>query len=67
MTAVQEREVKLGAPSWFRLPSLEGLADGVEAVVRDPEKLSTTYHDTVDLRLARWDVSLRHRQGQGGR
>jgi CHAD domain-containing protein len=47
------------------VPSLEGLAEGVTAVVREPERLSTTYLDTDDLRLARWGVSLRHRIGEG--
>jgi CHAD domain-containing protein len=60
-----EREVKLGAGPAFHLPDLGGLADGV--VVGPPEvlRLETVYHDTPDLRLARWGVSLRHRAGEG--
>ena len=60
-----EREVKLGAGPAFRLPSLEGVVEG--AVVGQPEvlRLETVYHDTPDLRLARWGVSLRHRGGEG--
>lgn len=57
--------MKLAASPSFRLPSLEGLADGVELVAREDERLSTTYLDTDDLRLARWGLSLRHRLGEG--
>src|SRR5258708_2472530 len=60
----KEREVKLGAGPAFHLPSLEGVVEG--AVVQSPEvlRLETVYHDTPDLRLARWGVALRHRGGQ---
>ncbi len=60
-----EREVKLGAGPAFHLPSLEGAIEG--SVVGQPEvlRLETVYHDTPDLRLARWGVSLRHRAGEG--
>jgi len=60
-----EKEVKLGAGPAFHLPSLEGIVEG--AVVGQPEvlRLETVYHDTPDLRLARWGVSLRHRGGEG--
>ena len=60
-----EREVKLGAGPAFHLPSLEGVIEG--AVTGAPEvlRLETVYHDTPDLRLARWGVSLRHRAGEG--
>ncbi len=62
---VKEREVKLGAGPAFHLPSLDGVIEG--AVVHAPEvlRLETVYHDTPDLRLARWGVSLRHRGGEG--
>jgi hypothetical protein len=60
-----EREVKLIAPPSFRLPSLEGVVEGVTASSMPSERLSTTYLDTDDLRLARWGVSLRHRVGEG--
>jgi CHAD domain-containing protein len=62
---VTEREVKLAAAPSFRMPSLDGLADGVVLVPREPEQLSTTYLDTDDLRLARWGVNLRHRLSEG--
>ncbi len=60
-----EREVKLAAAPSFRMPSLDGLADGVQLMPREPERLSTTYFDTDDLRLARWGVNVRHRLGEG--
>src|SRR5438046_9771551 len=61
----KEREVKLGAGPAFHLPSLDGVVEG--AIVLAPEvlRLETVYHDTPDLRLARWGVSLRHRCGEG--
>jgi len=62
---VTEREVKLAAAPSFRMPDLNDLADGVRLVPKEPERLSTTYLDTDDLRLARWGVNLRHRLGEG--
>jgi CHAD domain-containing protein len=62
---VTERELKLAAAPSFRMPDLDGLADGVTAAQHEPERLSTTYLDTDDLRLARWGLSFRHRAGQG--
>ncbi len=60
-----EHEVKLSAGEEFQLPDLSGLMDGVTAAERPDERLSTVYVDSDDFRLARWDVSFRHRAGQG--
>ena len=60
-----EREVKLAATPSFRLPALDDLVEGMDAVVAEPRQLSATYFDTDDLRLARWGVSLRRRTGEG--
>ncbi|HUQ64481.1 MAG TPA: CYTH and CHAD domain-containing protein [Acidimicrobiales bacterium] len=60
-----EREVKLGAWAGFTLPDLNGVAEGITAVERPERALRAVYHDTADLRLARWGVTLRHRTGQG--
>lgn len=60
-----ERELKLAVATSFEMPALSGLADGVVPVAWEPELLSTVYFDTEDLRLARWDASLRHRLGRG--
>jgi CHAD domain-containing protein len=62
---VLEREVKLGAGPSFRLPDLGGVADGVGAAEPETMRLDTVYYDTPDLRLARWGVSLRRREGEG--
>lgn len=56
-----EREAKLSAWPGFALPELAGVIEGVAAVVRDPLHLDATYYDTVDLRLARWGVTVRYR------
>lgn len=62
---MQEREVKLSASDRFELPDLDGLLAGVAATAREDERLSTTYLDSDDYRLARWGLSFRHRAGQG--
>ena len=60
-----EREVKLAGSPGFRMPALNDLMDGVTAEHVEPRRLDTTYHDTPDLRLARWGCSLRYRAGEG--
>jgi CHAD domain-containing protein len=62
---VIEREVKLGAGPAFHLPDLNGVVDGVAVTPPEAVRLETVYYDTLDLRLARWGVSLRHRAGEG--
>lgn len=53
-----EREVKLRPGDAFRLPELGGEPLPTRVFV-------STYHDTVDLRLARHGVTLRHRIEDG--
>src|SRR5438445_1574610 len=60
-----EREVKLEASPSFHLPNLSGIVDGLVATRAEVRPLRTVYWDTPDLRLARWGVSLRHRDGEG--
>jgi CHAD domain-containing protein len=60
-----EREVKLAASPTFRMPSLDELGDDILTIPRDAERLQTVYFDTGDFRLARWGISLRHREGLG--
>jgi CHAD domain-containing protein len=62
---MKEREAKLAAPPGFDLPELGGLDDGFLAEPQPARRLRTTYYDTADLRLARWDASLRYRPGEG--
>ncbi len=59
-----EREVKLSAPARFALPDLSDL-EGLVATPAEPRRYQTVYVDTEDLRLARWNCSLRHREGEG--
>jgi CHAD domain-containing protein len=61
----EERELRLSAPPGFRLPDLAGLVEGHAAAERPVRTLRTAYHDTSDLRLARWGRSLWHGSGQG--
>jgi CHAD domain-containing protein len=62
---MKEREAKLAAPVGFDLPELGGPDDGFLAELQALRRLTTTYYDTPDLRLARWGASLRHRPGEG--
>jgi CHAD domain-containing protein len=62
LTANVEREVKLEVGLRFTLPDLNGVLPGVVAVGLADAKLQAVYIDTVDLRLMRWGVTLRHRR-----
>ncbi len=61
-----EREVKLDAGLRFELPELTGILPGVTELRLPDAKLQATYVDTVDLRLMRWGVTLRHRRDAVG-
>ena len=62
--AHREVERKVRVPEDFALPPLGGIAHGVsDAVVGVPVTLVAAYYDTPDLRLLRWGVSLRRREG----
>jgi CHAD domain-containing protein len=58
-----ERELKLNAPTEFRLPNLS--IGGLDALATARRYLDAVYYDTADLRLARWGCSLRHRTDEG--
>lgn len=60
-----EREVKLEVAPQFSLPDLGGVWEGLKVTEPRRRRLHTVYWDTPDLRLARWGVSLRHREGEG--
>src|ERR1700716_1242941 len=60
-----ERELKLMAGLGFHLPDLDGIGPDIRAGAADAVRMETTYHDTADLRLARWGCSLRHRTKEG--
>ncbi len=63
---VSQREVehKLRVHALYRLPALTAETWGVVAVEQAPPRLMTAvYHDTEDLTLIRWGVTLRRREG----
>jgi CHAD domain-containing protein len=60
-----EREVKLGVWPGFTLPDLTDVVDGATVAPTEVQRLEATYHDTTDLRLARWGITLRYRTGEG--
>ena len=60
---VREVETKLRVHALFKLPDLTD-APGVSMVApQSPRDLLAVYHDTADLRLFRWGVTLRRREG----
>lgn len=58
--ASPDRRVTLGASPTFHMPDFTGIGEGVVPGPEQEARLETTYYDTVDLRLARWGVSLSH-------
>ena len=63
MKAHTEREIKLAAPEGFRFPRLESCVDGLTISALPRQSLTATYYDTLDLRLARWGLTVRYRAG----
>lgn len=64
VTTHREIEHKLRVHALFRLPDLTGVCAGAATV--EPQRTFTmrnTYYDTSDLKLFRWRVTLRRRQG----
>src|SRR2546426_12683150 len=67
-----ESEAKLAVDPGFELPDLNGVVEGVRAVALPEALLEAVYVDTLDFRLARSGITLRHRQdhslgaGDGG-
>lgn len=59
-----ERELKLSADLDFEIPDLRTL--GYDTIQLPQETLRTSYFDTVDLRLWRRGITLRHRDGEEG-
>ncbi len=60
----REVERKLRVHALFRLPDLSALSPAVAEVDEQPTRaLTAVYHDTEDLRLFRWGVTLRRREG----
>lgn len=67
MTGVEthrEIERKLRVHALFRLPNLTAPPSAIDRVEhQDPFTMRNTYVDTADLRLFRWGVTLRRREG----
>lgn len=62
-TTHREVEKKLRVHALFRLPDLTDIP-GVGEVKPEPTRtLNAVYHDTEDLRLFRWGITLRRREG----
>lgn len=60
-----EREAKLLVDPDFRMPELSSGDGSIRAQADGTERFVSTYHDTPDLRLARWGASLRYRATEG--
>jgi inorganic triphosphatase YgiF len=61
-----ETEIKLAAGPSFRLPDLTGVAKGITATTLPTLRLEAVYFDIADLRLAKNQVTLRHRKETDG-
>ena len=64
--SVREVELKFRVPGMFALPDVASAADatGIARAKRDVVRdMTAIYHDTADLRLFRWGVTLRRRVG----
>jgi CHAD domain-containing protein len=60
-----EREMKLDVSDDFEMPDLSKSLKGLDLVDEGTTTYDTAWYDTPDLRLARWGVSLRYRDGEG--
>jgi CHAD domain-containing protein len=60
-----ELELKFAVGRAFAIPDLIGAGSVAEVQPMPTQELRATYYDTVDRRLARWGITLRHRTGEG--
>jgi CHAD domain-containing protein len=60
-----EREAKLSADPAFQLPDLAVAGGPLRVSPGEAERFVSIYHDSEDLRLARWGASLRYRASEG--
>lgn len=65
MSTNLERELKLAAPQGFSLARLPRELKSFVASAARFQRLHTIYFDSGDLRLTRWNCSLRYRHGEG--
>jgi CHAD domain-containing protein len=62
-TTYREVEKKLRVHALFRLPDLTELPEVGGVAAQPVRALQAVYHDTADLRLFRWGITLRRREG----
>lgn len=63
-TSAEETELKFLVSDEFSLPDLTIAVAGLtRAKVEAPRKLNAIYYDTEDLRLIRWGITFRRREG----
>lgn len=60
---VREVETKLRVHGLFKLPDLSTAAGVAQVMPQRTRELRAVYHDTDDLALFRWGVTLRRREG----
>ncbi len=63
LTTYREVEKKLRVHALFRLPDLTDIPGLGEIRAEPTRTLTAVYHDTEDLRLFRWGITLRRREG----
>lgn len=62
-TTYREIERKFRVHAMFKMPDLSGITD-VAGVSQEPTRnMTAVYYDTADLRLFRWKITLRRREG----
>lgn len=62
MITQAERELKFAVPDSFVMPQIAP-AVGMRWTAIEPFEMTAVYHDTADLRLIRWGITLRRRWG----
>ncbi len=60
---LREVERKFRVHGLFRLPNLDEVPGVAQVVPQSTRELAAVYHDTDDLKLFRWGVTLRRREG----
>ena len=63
----RELELKFAVGRAFAMPDLIGAGSVARVLPIPTQELEATYYDTVDRRLARWGITLRHRTANGSR
>jgi len=64
-TSHREVELKLRVHALFDLPDLVTLGAASNAEVHETFTMDAVYHDTAELTLFRWGITLRRREGGG--